>query len=231
MRRIVALAAIAAALLSSTATAGPIGSANLIDPAVLHPGTVAIGPTLSYVSGGNGFTGTANGSTWSAIPMTGAAALAAADHLWLQYDPGILFHTGSAVSALIAIPAIDHGWTAGNTGEFWEPFEFKIFGCATSNLSSCTAAGVITDVWARGVDDTGSSKNADDFTSRWAFNGSFNYFYLVSGDRLLGGPWSPGEGEIDALAIEAPEPSSLAIFGVALLALLGLGVARRRQAW
>jgi PEP-CTERM motif len=223
------VAAALAAFIAAPASATLIGGADTIDPVTVHNGTIVNTiTTLSYVSGGDGLQGTADGTTWSATGDTQATALANADHLWAQFDPAILFHSLTATSSLLAIPAIDHGWTSGNTGEFFEPFEFQIFACTTSNVSSCTIAGVITDVYTRGVDDIGSSKNADDWSSVWAFNGSYNYFLLTSGDRLVNGPYSPGEGEIDALAVLVPEPSTLAIIGLALLSLLGLGVMRRR---
>jgi hypothetical protein len=225
IRSIIAATA-ASLLLSSTASATLVGGADTIDPVTVHAGTVAIGPTLTYVSGSNGSTGTADGTTYATTFEGSASALASADHHWAQYDPGIYFSSGSAVQALIAIPAIDHGWTSDNTDEFYEPFEFRIFGCTA--IGSCLDAGVITDVWTRGVDDVGAMKNADDFTTRWAFGGSYSLFLMVSGDRLVGGPYSPGEGEIDALAVETPEPSTLALIGILALSLFGFGVMRRR---
>jgi hypothetical protein len=83
---------------------------------------------------------------------------------------------------------------------------------------------VITDVWARGVDDAGAMKNGDDWTTRWAFGSTHNYFMITSGDRLVGGPYSAGEGEIDALAA-VPEPVLLSLLGLGLA-----GLARRRRA-
>jgi len=234
LKRILIGACGAAALLAAPTPsfAGPtIGNVTLIDPATVHGGTVAIGPTLSYVSGGNGATGTADGTSFTSGGYTPAAALALADHVWAQYDPAILFSSATATSSLIAIPAQDHGWSPDNSIEGWEPFEFRIFGCTSP--TSCLDAGVITDVWTRGVDDLSSAKNADDWTTRWAFSGSYSLFLLTSGDRLVGGGvpgHSPGEGEIDALALETPEPSTLALIGMTLLSLFGFGMMRRRNA-
>jgi hypothetical protein len=221
-------AAATAVLLSATASATIIGGANTIDPVTVHGGTVEVGSVLSYVSGGNGVQGTASGGGYAITGDTTAAALAAVDHIWAQYDPGIWFSSAFATSSVLAIPAIDHGWTIGNTGEFWEPFEFKVFGCAVSGDPTSCIEGIMTDVWTKGVDDAGASKNADDWTSRWAFNSSYNYFLVTSGDRLEDGPWSAGEGEIDALAIQVPEPSTLALIGMALLSMFGFGMMRRR---
>lgn len=72
-------------------------------------------------------------------------------------------------------------------------------------------------------------KNADDWTSQWNFTGSYNYFAITSGDRLVGGPFSPGEGEIDALAAAPiPEPETYALFAAGLAAL-GFMTRRRRE--
>ena len=135
------------------------------------------------------------------------------------------------LASVLAVPAIDHGWTSDNTGEYFEPFEFRIWGCTSATLTACTE-GKITDVYTRGVDDSGAGKNADDFASVWGFDKAYNIFAITSGDRLVNGGvpgFSPGEGEIDALAITAPvpEPSEYALLGVGLAALTF--VARRRR--
>ena len=221
-----------AAALAATATAGSastvIGGATLIDTAAVISGTVSPTTFLTYVRGGDGLQGTADGTTWSPLPITQAAALATADHLWAQYDPFILMHSSVKLSSVIAIPAMDHGWTPGNTGEFFEPFEFIIYGCPFDGFRECET-GHITKVWTRGVDDVGPSKNADDWTTQWDFTHSYNYFVISSGDRLVGGPYSPGEGEIDALAVVPgiPEPETYALFAAGL-GVLGF-VARRQK--
>lgn len=207
-----------------------VGGATLIDNATVINGTVAPTTYLSYVSGGNGLTGVADGTNWAATGESASQAMSTADHHWLQFDPGILMHSANAISSVIAIPALDHGWTAGNTGEFWEPFEFRIFGCTGASTTACSEEGRITKVWTLGVDNTGSSKNADDWTTEWSFNRSYNYFAIVSGDRLVGGCYSCGEGEIDALAVgqaSVPEPSSMLLLGSGLV---GLALRFRKQA-
>src|SRR3982751_2051088 len=105
-----------AAALASAASAGlaqtTVGGATLIETAVVHSGTVSAGTFLSYVSGGDNVTGTADGATFAydGVPNP-AAAMATADHRWLQFDPAIFMTTGgAAVNSVLAIPAIDHGW-------------------------------------------------------------------------------------------------------------------------
>jgi hypothetical protein len=173
-KRIVIACALAAA--ASTGFAQTIvGGATLIDTATVINGTVNPTTFLTYVSGGDGVTGNANGSSFTILSpgLTTGSALATADHQWAQFDPVIVMHSNVALSDVIAIPAIDHGFAAGNTGEFWESFEFVIYGCAgaTTGLTACEQ-GRITKVWTRGVDDSGASKNADDWTARRSFNGS-----------------------------------------------------------
>ena len=224
------LAALLATALSGASAQTAVGSGTLVDTATVHPGTVTPTAYLTYLSGG-GATGTADGTTFTSGGFTPGAAMATADHAWLQYDPVIFMSSGAlSLSSVLAIPAIDHGWTSDNTGEFWEPFEFRIWGCTSALLSACTE-GHITDVYTRGVDDTGVGKNADDWSTTWAFGAAYSIFAITSGDRLVGGGFpgfSPGEGEIDALAVVAiPEPSEFALM-VAGLGALGY-VARRRR--
>lgn len=219
--------AILTASISTAFATTTIGGATLIDTATVNSGTVSPGAYLSYVSGGNGTTGVADGSSWSIDSSTPSAAMSTADHHWLQYDPAILVYSPAALSSVLAIPAIDHGWTADNTGpEFYEAFEFRIFG--SDSTGALIEEGHITSVWAKGVDNSGPMMNADDWTSQWSFTGVYNYFAVVSGDRLVGGGvpgFSPGEGEIDAIAA-IPEPETYAM----LLAGLGLvGFAARRR--
>jgi len=139
---------------------------------------------------------------------------------------------------VIAIPAIDHGFTFDNQGggtEPAEPFEFRIWGCTTSTFSSTNCElGHITKVWTKGVDDVGAMKNDDDWTTQWEFGHSYNFFAITSGDRLVGGGvpgFSPGEGEIDALAAAPiPEPETYALFaaGLGVLAFVARRQRRRR---
>ena len=218
-------AAVLSATVSTAYATTTIGGATLTDTATVNSGTVTPTSYLSYVSGGNGATGWADGSTYGGDGFTAAAAMSSADHHWLQYDPAILVYSPAALSSVLAIPAIDHGWNADNTGEFWEPFEFRIYGSDSSG--ALLEEGHITSVWARGVDDSSALKNADDWSSQWSFTGSYNYFAVVSGDRLVGGPWSPGEGEIDAIAA-IPEPETYAML-LAGLGLIGFAARRRKQ--
>lgn len=221
----------ALAVISSGASATTsVGSATLVDNAVVHAGTTTATTFLTYLSGGDGVTGTADGSSFAydAVPDP-AAAMAAADHRWLQFDAPIFMSSGNTfINSVLAVSDIDHGWTADNTGESFEPFEFRIWGCTATALTACTE-GRITDVYTRGIDDSGAGKNADDFSTVWGFDRSYNIFAITSGDRLVGGPFSRGEGEIDALAVAAPvpEPSEFALM-IAGLGAMGL-VARRRR--
>ncbi len=228
-----------AAALAASASAGfaqtVIGGATLIDTATVISGTVTPTTYLTFDHGSNGTTGNADGTTYSILSpgLTPSVAMSTADHQWAQFDDPIVMHSVAALSGVIAIPAIDHGWTLTNSGpgsEPFEPFEFRIWGCATSTFSSTACElGHITKVWTKGVDDVGAMKNADDWTSQWNFTGSYNYFAITSGDRLVDGPFSPGEGEIDALAAAPiPEPETYALFAAGLAAL-GFMTRRRRE--
>ena len=228
----IALAALLTTALSSAGAVTVIGGATLTDTATVHSGTITPTAYLTYLSGGNGTTGTADGTGYTIGGSTPAAAMATADHVWLQFDPTIFMTSGAlALTSLLAVPAIDHGWTSDNTGEFFEPFEFRIWGCTSAALSACTE-GRITDVYTRGVDDTGAGKNADDWASVWGFDRPYTIFAITSGDRLVGSPqggFSAGEGEIDALAITpVPEPSELALM-VAGLSAVGYMARRKRR--
>jgi hypothetical protein len=233
MLKRIAIAAALAMLASAGLAQTVVGGATLIDTATVINGTVTPTTYLTFDHGSDGVTGDANGTAFNYLSpgLTPAAAMATADHLWAQFDDPIVMHSNVALSGVIAIPAIDHGWTLTNSGpgsEPFEPFEFRIWGCGTSTFSSTSCElGHITKVWTRGVDDLGVNKNADDGTTQWNFNGSYNWFAVSSGDRLVGGPFSPGEGEIDALAAAPiPEPETYALFAAGLAAL---GFITRRQ--
>ena len=230
----IALATLLTTALSSAGAVTVIGGATLTDTATVHSGTITPTAYLTYLSGGDGTTGTADGTSYTIGGSTPAAAMATADHVWLQFDPTIFMTSGAlALTSLLAVPAIDHGWTSDNTGEFFEPFEFRIWGCTSAELGSCTE-GHITDVYTRGVDDSGVGKNADDFASVWAFDRPYTIFAITSGDRLVGSPKggsSPGVGEIDALAITpVPEPSELALLMAGLGAVGYMARRKRRNA-
>jgi predicted phage tail protein len=74
-----------AAALAAASTAGlaqtVVGGAIIIETAVVHSGTVRASSFLSYVSGGDGVTGTTNGSSiaYDGVPDP-AAPMNAADH-------------------------------------------------------------------------------------------------------------------------------------------------------
>ena len=127
IKHLVTAAAVAACASSALATT-TVGNATLLDTATVVNGTVSPTTFLTYVSGGNGATGYATGSTYGSSGLTPAQAMAAADHEWLQFDGPIIMNSTIALRSVIAVPAIDHGWVAGNLGaEFFEPFEFRIF--------------------------------------------------------------------------------------------------------
>ena len=231
MLKKISLAALLATALSSASAVTVVGSATLVDTATVHTGTITPTAYLTYLSGGDGVTGTADGTSFTIGSALPGVAMGSADHVWLQFDPTIFMSSGNiALTSLLAVPAIDHGWTSDNTGEFFEPFEFRIWGCTSAELGSCTE-GHITDVYTRGVDDLGPGKNADDFASVWSFDRPYTIFAITSGDRLVGSPqggFSPGEGEIDALAITSPVPEpeewALMLFGLG-----AVGYAARRK--
>ena len=174
------------------------------------PGTVPIGPSATYVSGGAPLTGIA--TCWPSgaacdpggSAVTPAAAASAIDHYWLQYDPPIVFSVPSPQWQIVAVPGIDHGPLPG------ESLEFIVWG--SSDGTALTEEGAITAVYDDGVDGTVGAVItgpgaphvgvglSDDFTSVWTFNNRYSFFIVTSGDHIAGFS-SPGEGEIDGLAM------------------------------
>jgi hypothetical protein len=187
LKKSILAATLLAAAVSGAHAVTVVGDATLSDTAVVNPGTVTPTAYLTYLSGSNFTTGTADGTSYTIGAFTPGAAMATADHIWAQYDPAIFMTSGrTPLTSVLAIPAIDHGWTSDNTGEFWEPFEFKIWGCTAAVLSSCTE-GHITAVYTRGVDDTGTGKNADDWATVWTFDTAYTIFAITSGDGSSAG--------------------------------------------
>ena len=109
-----------AAALATSASAGfagtVIGGATLLDTATVINNTVSPTTFLTYVSGGDGTTGDADGTNFNYLALTGAQAMNTANHQWLQFDAPILMHSNTALTDVIAIPAIDHGWSRGQRG-------------------------------------------------------------------------------------------------------------------
>ena len=166
------------------------------------PGTVPIGPSATYVSGGGTLTGI--GTCWPSDgtsgcdpgfpnPVSPAAAASAIDHYWLQYDPPIVYSFPSPQFRVVAVPGIDHGPLPG------EALEFIVWG--SSDGAALTEEGAITAVYDAGVDGSlGFPGDSNDFSSVWTFNNRYNFFIVKSGDHIAGFS-SPNEGEIDGLAV------------------------------
>jgi PEP-CTERM motif-containing protein len=185
--------------------------------------TVApLGQALLYVSGGDGLLGTSTAyPTAPNTPGNRALYMSGYDHRWMQFDPPILVASFTASNRVFAIPGVDHGPSPG------ENLEFIIWGADSSGNK--LEEGHIVSIYRDGFDTANTTLgHSDDYTSLWGFKNEYQFFLITSGDHLTG-HFSPGEGEIDALAFaqSVPEPSTYALL------TLGLGVAgwqvRRRR--
>lgn len=178
-----------------------------------------LGAGLKYDSGGNGLIGFADSwPTMADTPANRAFAVEAYDHTWMQYDPAIIWSSSLKLSQVLAVPGVDHGPSP------FENLEFIIWG---SNDKVTWEEGKITAIYRDGFDTALTTVGqSDDYTSLWSFSTGYNFFQATSGDHLTGGPFSAGEGEIDALAAVAnvPEPGTATI-------MLGCGLCGLVLAW
>jgi len=132
----------------------------------------------SYVTGGDGLTGVAP-SNYPAQPcglsnkrldLEPAAALAAADHLWLaSFETPKVFDFGAPVKTAIVLVAVDH-----------EPFpeegiESTVWGSATPDISAFPAGwelATLSTIWKQGWEEPAECEpgdNADDFVGQYTF--------------------------------------------------------------
>ena len=181
-----------------------------------------LGAALSYVSGGDGLIGDGcwpafcTGGSW-----TPSSAASNYDHVWLQYEPPIVWSASGPLSSVFAIPGVDHGPNP------QENLEFIIWG---SNDQTTWEEGRILAIYRDGFDTADTAQgHSDDYTSLWGFNAAYVYFRATSGDHLvIDHNFSLGEGEIDALAAPIPEPGTLFLLGTGLIGFARRGL-RRRQ--
>src|SRR3970282_1599925 len=91
---------------AETISLTPEGSLTIIES------TAPLAAPLAYVSGGTGLTGYANcwptSLTCFGSAVSPAAAASAADHLWLQFDPAIIWSSSTPLSQVFAVPGLDH---------------------------------------------------------------------------------------------------------------------------
>lgn len=197
---------------SSTASAILI---NTTDGAINSTaGTVAIGDSASYVSGGTGLTG--YGTVYPADAGDGLANVSQEasniDRYWLQFNStnadqagSIKYQFNSATDTVVAVSGIDHGPLP------YEALEFIVWGWTGSGWEE----GKISAIYDDGVD---AAWAYDDFSSVWTFSAAYTLFAVSGGDHLgIGGT----EGEIDGLAMLAnvPEPATVLLL---LFGLIGL---------
>jgi PEP-CTERM motif-containing protein len=218
---LVIIAAIFAIFLSTSVSAVLIGTTDGVINSTA--GTVSIGASATYISGGTGLTG--YGNTWPADAGDGLGNVSQEasniDRYWLQFNSSTASQAGSiqylfggATDTVVAVAGIDHGPTP------YESLEFIIWGW-TGNIWE---EGAITAIYDQGVD---AAWAYDDFSSVWSFSNSYTRFAVSGGSHLIG--YGGTEGEIDGLAMlssSIPEPSSLALLA---LGMLGFGYRYKKQ--
>ena len=218
MQRIIFIFFISIALLYS-ATANAI-LINTTDGAINSTaGTVSIGASATYVSGGTGLTG--YGTTYPADAGDGLGNVSQEasniDRYWLQFNSttadeagSIKYSFNSATDAVVAVSGIDHGPLP------YEAMEFIVWGWTGSGWEE----GKISAIYDDGVD---AAWDYDNFSSVWTFSQAYTLFAVSGGDHLgIGGT----EGEIDGLAMlaDVPEPAALILL---LAGLVGLAFRSR----